>query len=84
MQGPYVRESGVVQRPRIEVNSVQAHWLPFENVGAAAHVVRSRINREDKTVVFVFELGKDVFEEDVGVLDTEHLLHVQINLWNTL
>lgn len=67
------------QRDHVEIDSVQVHRLPLENVLACARVVRCRLYSEDQPVILVLESVQDFVKDYTRVPDVEHLFHEKVD-----
>ena len=56
--------------------------LPFEDVVALAHVIRSSIDCENHSIIFVLEFIFDQIKNDVCIPDVEHFFHEDVHYWH--
>jgi hypothetical protein len=76
--------ASAVQGHDVEINSVQMHRLPLEDVIASAWVVWCCFDCEYEPVVLMLKTIKNVAEDSFRIPYMEHLFHENVNFWHVL
>lgn len=79
VEAPNSLLADLLELSQAEVNRVEMHRLPLEDLPTSSRQVRTSIHSEDYSVIFVLKLVHDLIEDDARVPHRKHLLHKDVD-----